>query len=325
VSITCPPGCGTGAAVWGTDVYTDDSSVCTAAGHAGVVDLARGGAANLTVLAGERSYVGTSRHGVTTRNWGSWGRSFGFAPMAPAPVGAGGVAIGCATPATELGLEIGGVLTVGCPGGCPADAPVWGTDAYAGDSSVCRAAVHAGLVDAARGGPVTLTLDMGRTGYGASERNGVASLGRALYAVGGTRSFTLAAAAATGAVTGPQVGRGRDGRRGQRPGRHPHHGLRRGHRRPGRGRPAHDGGRDRHGGVQRRAGDRDPGAAERLRGGRGHLPAGPDALALEQSVAITFPIPDGVDPADVVGLTTFDPAEGAWVVVPAASTRSPGP
>jgi hypothetical protein len=316
VWVACPPGCGTGTAAWGTDVYTDDSSVCTAAGHAGVVDLPRGGAANLTVLAGERSYVGTSRHGVTTRSWGSWGRSFGFAPMAPAPVGAGAVAIGCATPATELGLEIGDVLTLGCPGGCPADAAVWGTNPYAGDSSVCRAAVHAGLVDAARGGAVTLTLDMGRTGYGASERNGVASLGRALYAVGGTRSFTLAAVAASGPSSAPSTGAAAtitvtsdqaatlttsagvvlDVPAGAVPlGSDGEIGTVVFSAEPATVTPAPPNG------------FATVGVTYQL---------GPDQLALEQGVAITFPIPDGVDPDDVVGLTTFDPAEGAWVIVP---------
>jgi hypothetical protein len=315
VAITCPAGCGSGAAVWGSDVYTDDSSVCTAAGHAGVVDLARGGTATVTVLAGESNYVGTTRHGVTTRTWGSWGRSFAFEAGVASPVGAASVPIGCATPATDLGLDIGGVVTVGCPGGCPADAPVWGTEAYAGDSSVCRAAVHAGLVDAARGGPVTLTLHMGRTGYGASVRNGVASLGRALYAVGATRSFTLAAAAATGAGSAQPAGATETITVGS----------------------------DQAATLATATGvviDVPAGAVPRTAGGgigtvvfsaepASVTPAppsgfvavgatyqlGPDALALEQSVAITFPVPDGIDMADVVGLTTYDPAEGAWVVV----------
>jgi hypothetical protein len=42
---------------------------------------------------------------------------------------------------------------------------------------------------------------------------------------------------------------------------------------------------------------------------------GPVGLTFEQPVALTFPIPEGVDPATVVGLTTVDPADGAWVVV----------
>jgi hypothetical protein len=325
VAITCPAGCGSGAAVWGSDVYTDDSSICTAAGHAGVVDLARGGAAILTVLAGESSYPGTTRNGVTTRNWGSWGRSFAFETRSTSPVVAASVPIGCATPAVDLGLEIGGVVTVGCPAGCTADAPVWGTDAYAGDSSVCRAAIHAGLIDAARGGLVTLTLAMGRTGYASSERNGVASLGRSLYSVGGSRSFTLAAATATGAADAQPAGAAVTVAVAS----------------------------DQAATLVTTSGvviDVPAGAVPLTTSGAigtvvfsaepaSVTPAppsgfaavgstyqlGPDQLALEQSVAITFPIPAGVDPADVVGLTTFDPAEGAWVVVagsvdPAART-----
>ncbi|MGH7472233.1 MAG: LCCL domain-containing protein, partial [Longimicrobiales bacterium] len=40
--LLCPPG-GTAGRVYGTDIYTDDSSICTAAVHAGLITLAEGG------------------------------------------------------------------------------------------------------------------------------------------------------------------------------------------------------------------------------------------------------------------------------------------
>ena len=43
---TCPS-YGTASSVWGTDVYTDDSSVCTAAVHAGRITLAGGGSVTI--------------------------------------------------------------------------------------------------------------------------------------------------------------------------------------------------------------------------------------------------------------------------------------
>ena len=75
-TVICPAGCSSGRTVWGTDVYTDDSSVCRAAVHAGVVGLHQGGAATLTILPGESSYLGTERNGVRTVPYGSWDRSF---------------------------------------------------------------------------------------------------------------------------------------------------------------------------------------------------------------------------------------------------------
>lgn len=73
----CPAG-GYLGTVWGTDVYTDDSSVCTAAVHAGLIRFARGGTVTFEMRAGRSSYAGSSRNGVTTRPYGSWRGSFVF-------------------------------------------------------------------------------------------------------------------------------------------------------------------------------------------------------------------------------------------------------
>lgn len=75
---TCPSNCITeGSSVWGSDVYTDDSSICTAAIHAGVITDA-GGAVSLTIAPGQDAYAGSERNGVSTSEWGSWSRSFTF-------------------------------------------------------------------------------------------------------------------------------------------------------------------------------------------------------------------------------------------------------
>lgn len=75
-TITCPAGClnNTGS-VWGTDIYTDDSAVCTAAIHAGVLTN-DGGTLTLTILDGQKSYPASERNGISTSGWGQWGRSF---------------------------------------------------------------------------------------------------------------------------------------------------------------------------------------------------------------------------------------------------------
>lgn len=103
---TCPANCD--ATVWGTDIYTDDSSICTAAVHAGVIP-ASGGAVTFTVVAGQDSYTGTTQNGVTTSNYGSWGGSFSFVDgNAAAP--SGGAA---ASSVNVAGLDMSGSFPSG--------------------------------------------------------------------------------------------------------------------------------------------------------------------------------------------------------------------
>lgn len=69
---------GTLSSVWGTDVYTDDSSICSAAVHAGKVTLVKGGVVVIRIKPGQASYVGSTRNGVTSIDYGAWDGSFIF-------------------------------------------------------------------------------------------------------------------------------------------------------------------------------------------------------------------------------------------------------
>jgi hypothetical protein len=62
--------------VWGTDVYTDDSSVCTAAVHAGAITIEEGGTVTIEVVEAQDQYTGSERNGITTLDYGAWGGSF---------------------------------------------------------------------------------------------------------------------------------------------------------------------------------------------------------------------------------------------------------
>ncbi len=157
--------------VWGTDIYTDDSHVCTAARHAGVVG-ANGGAVRVTPRAGLQAYGGSSRNGVTTQNYGPWQRAFTVA----APGGKAAEA-----PAADPNMCPANFqafrgrnqsLACNCTAAQVAQGTVWGTDVYTDDSSICRAALHAGVVPAA-GGPVRLQSAPARQSYPGSTRNGV--------------------------------------------------------------------------------------------------------------------------------------------------------
>lgn len=79
IAYDCPAG-GTIGIVWGTDTYTDDSSVCSAAVHAGLITVEEGGRVVIEIAPGEESYTGSEANGVTTNDYGSWGGSFTFPP-----------------------------------------------------------------------------------------------------------------------------------------------------------------------------------------------------------------------------------------------------
>jgi LCCL domain len=62
--------------VWGQDIYTDDSSLATAAVHAGVLAVGQKGIVKVTILPGQESYESSTRNGISSGNWGSWTGSF---------------------------------------------------------------------------------------------------------------------------------------------------------------------------------------------------------------------------------------------------------
>ena len=71
----CPPG-GEAHTVHGSQPYTDDSSVCTAAVHFGAITLADGGTVTIEIHPDWESYEGSDSNGITTLDYGSWPGSF---------------------------------------------------------------------------------------------------------------------------------------------------------------------------------------------------------------------------------------------------------
>ena len=76
----CPPG-GQAHPVWGDRLYSSDSSVCTAAAHAGTLSLDRGGNAIIEMRLGEPAYSSSTRNGIATLARGPANAS--FAVVAP--------------------------------------------------------------------------------------------------------------------------------------------------------------------------------------------------------------------------------------------------
>jgi hypothetical protein len=84
IKVTCPAG-GSGGSVWGTDIYTDDSAICEAAVHAGVIPRAEGGLVRIELLGAQPSFRGSVQNGVSTMDYPAWPGSFRFVPAETAP------------------------------------------------------------------------------------------------------------------------------------------------------------------------------------------------------------------------------------------------
>ena len=172
-SYLCPAN-GTRGNVWGTNTYTDDSSVCTAAVNFGLITVAEGGTVTIEIRPGQPAYAASSRNGTTSQSYGSFTGSFVFVgtPTHESKVGFGGG--DWSANAVDFRGQNGASYLYSCPAkGELGD--VYGTGTYTDDSSVCSAAVHAGLITVAAGGDVTVQIRPGARSYSGSIQHGVTS------------------------------------------------------------------------------------------------------------------------------------------------------
>lgn len=58
--------------IWGTDIYTRDSALGAAGVHAGLLKPGETKVLRITVAPAQEQYSGTTRHGVTTSDYGSF-------------------------------------------------------------------------------------------------------------------------------------------------------------------------------------------------------------------------------------------------------------
>jgi len=176
LTLACSPG-GTGHSVWGSDIYTADSSICTAAVHSGLITLQQGGTVAVELRPGRTIYGCSERNGVTTSPFGSYQHSFVFkTPNTDAVVQEADeqTPILWNTSASMISFEAGKTYKFKCPSNGK-ESTVWGTDIYTLDSSICNAAVHAGKLALESGGPVTIELRPGESSYKGTTRNGIKS------------------------------------------------------------------------------------------------------------------------------------------------------
>jgi hypothetical protein len=194
VTYVCPPTeVPADVSVWGSDVYTFDSSVCQAAIHAGVLQAGRAGVVTFTMSPGAAVIRSTTRNGVTTKAYAAYQSTFRFDDSRePARID-GGTTL-------RLPATFTDAIAVVCPPMGDYPYPLWGTDVYADDSSICAAAVHANVITAATGGPVTVQPAGRQPTFQGSARNGLTSQPYGAYET----SFRVAAqpGTSTSALTG---------------------------------------------------------------------------------------------------------------------------
>jgi len=166
----CPLGSGSGS-VWGSGPYTEDSQLCRAAVHAGAVDPAKGGPVKFKGAAGCERYRASAQNGVATASWRSFPKSFVFPGHGeqgcPAPIADECPATFHAVPAGQTEL-----FSCTCTDDAASEGTVWGSGTYTRDSSICRAAVHAGAAKPG-GGKVTVRGVPGCVKYEGSTKNGI--------------------------------------------------------------------------------------------------------------------------------------------------------
>jgi hypothetical protein len=67
-----------GGFIYGTDVYTLDSTLAVAAVHAGILKVGQSGIVRVKILAGQPVYNASTRHGVTSQAYGAYSGSYQF-------------------------------------------------------------------------------------------------------------------------------------------------------------------------------------------------------------------------------------------------------
>src|SRR5262245_46380178 len=78
LSFVCPATSPLSDAVWGSSPYTDDSQICPAAVHAGVLRAGQIGQVTVLTGIGQASFPGSQQNGVTSQSWtnSQWSYTF---------------------------------------------------------------------------------------------------------------------------------------------------------------------------------------------------------------------------------------------------------
>lgn len=166
--------------VWGgaDGVYTDDSRLGKAAVHAGLVKVGEQRVVYVTILRGAEKYFGSTNNGITTLGYGSFAGSFKFESATadglrrPEPITSGDV-IDNPGNLVKFRSNNGITYTFNVTGTDQGDVWGGGDGIYTDDSSLGKAAVHAGFLKIGQQGTIRVTILPGAPRYLGSTRNGI--------------------------------------------------------------------------------------------------------------------------------------------------------
>uniref|UniRef100_A0A8C1Q9L0 Cysteine-rich secretory protein LCCL domain containing 2 n=1 Tax=Cyprinus carpio TaxID=7962 RepID=A0A8C1Q9L0_CYPCA len=166
----CPANClNKKGKVWGTLFYDVQSSICRAAIHHGIIDN-NGGLVDITRKDNFPFFVKATKNGVESFSKYKPGNAFTVSRVEVCKYFA------CQSNAPYQFLLC--LIRVFCPANCINEpsywAPVVGTNIYGDGSSICRAALHAGVIKASGGYVDLLALDK-RKSYTGTLKNGIQS------------------------------------------------------------------------------------------------------------------------------------------------------
>ncbi|XP_037642409.1 cysteine-rich secretory protein LCCL domain-containing 1-like [Sebastes umbrosus] len=169
----CPPGClDTPGKAVGTGYYDMQSSVCGAGLHSGVIDN-DGGWLDVTRLGRKQQFTKSYKNGIQSIGKNRSANSF---KVESVPV----KAVTCDTTVAlfcPFKKPVRHCPRLYCPRNCLRDsrARVIGTKYYSDKSSICRAAVHAGVIQNESGGYLDVMPVDKRKQYSGSYQNGITS------------------------------------------------------------------------------------------------------------------------------------------------------
>ncbi|XP_064169624.1 cysteine-rich secretory protein LCCL domain-containing 2 [Anguilla rostrata] len=186
----CPANClNQKGRVWGTAFYDVQSSICRAAIHYGVIDN-NGGLVDITRKERLPFFIKATKNGIESLSKFKPGNAFVVAKMEERTVDCyATVAEIC--PFEKPSVNCPRVL---CPDDCKNQpslwAPVVGNVFYSDSSSICRAAIHAGVIKASGGYVDVLALDK-KKGYVGTLKNGIQSESKSSPEGGSFRVFAV--------------------------------------------------------------------------------------------------------------------------------------
>lgn len=171
----CPAGClNSRAKVFGSFNYESSSSICRAAIHSGVLDN-RGGLVDITRKGRTDYFVKSTRNGVESLSKFKPSNAFTVSKVTVQT-------LDCYTTVEELcqfRKPAAHCPRSYCPAYCKDEpsywAPVYGTNVYADNSSICKAAVHAGAIGNQEGGYIDVMPVDKKRSYSGSLKNGIRS------------------------------------------------------------------------------------------------------------------------------------------------------